>query len=193
MKNNVSKKELDEFLGPANTDGLLALKKLNLPKNSTILDVGTGIGISPIFLALNGYKVVTGEPETDNSVYAKMDWEANAERFGVKDSISFRAFDASGMPFETNSFDAVVFFGTLHHIDESQRKYVITEGIRVCKFCGYLVFFEPTDEMIVKIKKKFPDHPMAANPLNSFEFQSIEHIQGKMMNIYLIQNTMIEN
>ena len=189
MKNNISEKEWNEFLGPANTDGLLALKELNLPENSTILDVGTGAGISAIFLAINGYRVVTGEPETDNSDYAKMDWEANAEKFGVQDAIKYKAFDATKMAFEKNHFDAVVFFGTLHHIDEEHRKSAIIEAIRVCKERGWVIFFEPTTEMITKIRNKFPDHPVAANPSNYIKSKGVKHITGEMMDIYLLKKT----
>ncbi len=186
VKNNISSEELDAFLGPAKTDGLLALNEISLSKDAVILDVGTGVGVSAIFLALNGFKVITGEPETDNSVYAKMDWESNAKRFGVIESINFQAFNATQMPFQNNSFDAVVFFGSLHHIDEKMRKYSIEEGLRVCKERGSILFFEPTAETILKIRHKFPKHPLAANPKNYLNTGiDIKHIQGEMMDVYI--------
>lgn len=44
-----------------------SIKKLKpfLDMDSKILDVGTGFGIMAIILALNGYDVLTGEPEED--------------------------------------------------------------------------------------------------------------------------------
>lgn len=188
MKNNISSKELEAFLGPAKTDGLLALNEVSLSKDAVILDVGTGVGISAIFLALNGFKVITGEPKTDNSVYAKMDWESNAKRFGVSKSISFQAFNAAQMPFQNDSFDAVVFFGTLHHIDEKMRTYAIEEGLRVCKERGSILFFEPTADTILKIRHKFPEHPLAANPKNYLNTErDIKHIKGEMMDVYIVK------
>jgi len=52
----------------------MILQDQKLPKDAKILDIGTGIGNLAIMLALNGYKVVTGEPEDDDSTYAKQDW-----------------------------------------------------------------------------------------------------------------------
>ena len=39
------------------------IRQVDLNKDSKILDVGTGSGIMSVCLALNGYDVLTGEPE----------------------------------------------------------------------------------------------------------------------------------
>ena len=39
------------------------IKRLKLNKNAKILDIGTGMGAMSILLAINGYKVITGQPE----------------------------------------------------------------------------------------------------------------------------------
>ncbi len=56
------------------------VKDLELHKDARILDVGTGQGRMAIILALNNYKVITGEPEGDDPEYAQQDWLANAKR-----------------------------------------------------------------------------------------------------------------
>jgi hypothetical protein len=47
-------------------DGARALKELGLPADAAILDVGTGNGYFAIYLASQGYRVLTGEPSTES-------------------------------------------------------------------------------------------------------------------------------
>lgn len=84
-----------------------------------MLDVGTGAGNFAIFLALQGHRVVTVEPATDTSRYAGQDWAARAQKVGVRDRLRFEPFEASAMHFASGEFDAVLFFGVLHHIHEA--------------------------------------------------------------------------
>lgn len=168
-------------------DGARALKELRLPSDAAILDVGTGRGNFAIFLALQGYRVLTGEPSADRSHYAGWDWAANAEKVGVKDRIRFQNFDASRMPFEPEAFDAVFFFGVLHHIDEAVRTNVFREALRVSKWNGVVVFLEPRKEMLDRVRVDDPGHPAAANPANYLSGPTIrEHrIEGAFMDIFI--------
>jgi protein-L-isoaspartate O-methyltransferase len=59
-------------------DGARAIRELALPAGAAILDVGTGSGYFAIYLASQGYEVITGEPESDKSQYAGRDWASNA-------------------------------------------------------------------------------------------------------------------
>lgn len=168
-------------------DGARALKELGLPVDAAILDVGTGSGNFAIYLASVGYRVLTGEPSTDQSHYAGRDWALNAEKAGVLDRIRFEAFDASRLPFESEAFDAVFFFGVLHHIDEGVRREVFREALRVSKQTGVVVFFEPRIAMLERIRVDDPGHPPAVNPSGYLPGQGIrEHrIEGSFMDIFI--------
>ena len=92
------------------------IKKLNLDKNSKILDIGTGIGAMCILLAINGFNVLTGEPKEyserdENDHYLNKnhhnhefewewsDWRESAKIIGVENIIEFRHFTAENLPF----------------------------------------------------------------------------------------------
>lgn len=170
-------------------DGMLVLEDLGLPADAAILDVGTGAGKFAIFLALQGYHVTTGEPSTDTSHYAGQDWALNAEKLGVRDKIRFEAFDASHTPFESATFDAVFFFGVLHHIDEGVRSDVLHEALRIAKEDGAVVFFEPREETLEKVWVDDPDHPLAANPSDYLDGKTLRErrIEGSLMNIFIYE------
>lgn len=52
-------------------------------------NVATGSGNFAIYLASQGYQVLTGEPSTDKSHYAGNDWALHAKKVGVLDNIRF--------------------------------------------------------------------------------------------------------
>jgi SAM-dependent methyltransferase len=180
-----------QILGPrfeiVAADGARALRELGLPPGATVLDVGTGAGNFAIFLALRGHRVVTGEPATDTSRYAGQDWAARAEKVGVRDRIRFEPFDASAMPFAPGAFDAVFFFGVLHHIPEGRRPGVLREALRVAKPGGAVVFFEPRREMLEKLWVDDPDHPPAANPGDYLAGRAVRErrIEGSFMDVFI--------
>ena len=187
--------QIGEILGPMyphiSHDGAMALKALALPADAKVLDVGTGAGKFAIFLALQGHDVLTGEPATDTSHYAGKDWADNAEKVGVREKIRFEAFDASEMPYDKGAFDAVFFFGVLHHVDEGAREAVLRESLRVAKAGGAVVFFEPRQSTLEKIRVNDPGHPLAANPSDYLAGSDVEAqtLKGEMMDIYIYRNT----
>lgn len=182
-----------EHLGPMFEaiagDGVLVLDRLALSPGAKVLDVGTGAGNFAIFLALNGFEVVTGEPEDDATRYARHDWVGNAEGVGVRDRITFAPFGAHEMPFEDNSFDAVFFFGVLHHVDADDRDATFREAMRVTRPGAFVTYFEPSPSTLQRVWEKDPDHPLAVMPseyrgdLEVFETR----MTGKMMDIYLFE------
>jgi len=190
LNTEVNGKILDPRFSIVSAHAALALQELELPTDAAILDVGTGQGYFAISLALRGYRVLTGEPSTDKSRYAGRAWAENAKEVGVLDSIRFEAFDAGKMPFDSEAFDAVFFYGVLHHIDEGVRSDVFSEALRVSKQNGVVVFFEPRKEMLERIWVDDPGHPLAANPSNYLPGHTVirEHrVAGPLMDILVYQ------
>ncbi len=178
---------LAESLAAVGEDGTVALRELNLPADAAVLDVGTGNGKFAIWLAMQGFDVLTGEPATDTTRYAGKDWAANAEEMGVRDKIRFEHFDASDIPFEPGSFDAVFFFGVLHHVDEAARADVFREALRIVKKGGAVVFFEPRRELLEKMWESDPGHPHAADPSSYRPDSGVreQRIDGTRMDIFI--------
>jgi ubiquinone/menaquinone biosynthesis C-methylase UbiE len=138
-------------------------QELGLDKNAKILDVGTGQGKMAITLALNGFKVLTGELGSDESEYAKKNWLESAKKAEVDHLITYKPFNAEKMPFEDESFDAIFISGALHHINDRQAAF--NESARVLKPNGILCIFEPKSQSIAYIRaNRHPDHPDAIDP-----------------------------
>ena len=82
-----------------------SIKKLDLSKNSKILDIGTGWGIMAILLALNGYNVLAGEPEAKaeerhaekhhHQKDTQPNWKESAKAVGVIDKVNYQHLDAA--------------------------------------------------------------------------------------------------
>lgn len=178
----------EKFHGVAG-EGALALAELNLPQDAAILDVGTGKGYFAIFLASQGYRVLTGEPSTDRSHYAGQAWALNAEKAGVRDRIRFEHFDAAKMPFADGAFDAVFCFGVLHHVADANRRDVLREAFRVTKPGGAVVLFEPRADLLKRLRTDDPGHPLAADPSQYLPSPNIreKRIEGALMDIFVFR------
>ena len=141
------------------------IQGLELEETANILDIGTGEGWMAIILAMKNYKVITGEPENDDSEYAKQDWLQSARKAKVDHMITYKPFNAENMPFEDSSFDIIFILGSLHHIDDKEA--ALNECYRILKLNGIVCVFELNIDAIKFIREnRFPTHPDAVDPRN---------------------------
>ena len=166
------------------------IQDLNLDKDAKILDVGTGIGLMLITLALNNLTIITGEPKDDESKYAKQDWLEYAQKAKVDHLITYTPFNAEKMPFEDSSFDAIFIFGALHHIDD--KKTALMECKRTVKKKGVICIFEPNSKMLDFVREqRDPDHPDAVDPRGYAQNLqlSVELIQRPSYDTFILKKT----
>ena len=162
------------------------LQRLDLEGKARILDVGTGMGRTAVTLALCGHRVLTGEPQNDESEYAKQAWRAEAQKAGVEDLITFQAFDAEKMPFGDHEFDAVFMVGALHHM--ATPATALAEASRVLAPKGVICIVEPNSKMLEVARSKFPNHPDPTDPRPLVQGMAIEVFHDEMFDIFMIRH-----
>lgn len=159
--------------------------RLELAKNSEILDVGTGRGHMAIILALHGYQVITGEPK--GTFWA--DWRSSAQKVSVEEKIIFKPFNAEELPFEDSSFDAIFLYATFHHINN--KKHALNELLRVMKPKAALVIIELTEEGVELVRKRYSGHTDAVDPRNYTEELDlkVKIIKSRYLNAYVYRSS----
>jgi len=178
-------------------------KKLDLKKDSKILDVGTGFGIMAIILALNGFEILTGQPENEAHQDHSHDehhghhcvdeknydysWERNVKALGVENKIKFQHFDAQKLPFPDKSFDGIFLYDALQHIDD--RKRALEECLRVLTPKGLIGVTEMSKKGIKYTQEKEGWAPDYVDPRELLEHTdlSIEILTGRFSNMYVIK------
>lgn len=106
-----------------------------LPPSSKILDVGGGPGRYSIELTKLGHKLTLFDLAEENVRLAKK----MADEQGIRLSRTCVGDARDLSVFKDNSFDAILVFGPLYHLNrEEDRKKVIEEALRVLKPGGIL-------------------------------------------------------
>jgi len=123
--------------GSKATSELIELCQIGEGKH--VLDVGCGTGRTACLLAKeHGCTVVAID------ISEKMlDWsKERAREEGVENRVVFRVADATNLPFEDNTFDAVICESVMAFVRDKQK--AINEYVRVTKTGGYIGFNEST-------------------------------------------------
>lgn len=112
------------------------LHLLDLPKDSLVLDAGTGPGWTAVYLWQAGYRV-TGVDISRDMVAIAQDRAKAQQATGVKLAVC----DVETLPFDDCSFDGVMMYGALHHVESEAA--CIQECYRVLTPGGTIVISEP--------------------------------------------------
>ena len=117
-----------------------------ITSSTYVLDVGCGVGATPSFLAKAIGCRVAGVDIMPKMIERT---RARTESEGVAALVELRVADARALPFEDNTFDAVICESVLVFLDDKQR--AVDEFVRVTKPGGYVgvtevTLLKPTDD-----------------------------------------------
>ena len=123
--------------------GLEATRELieacHIDKDSCVLDVGCGVGITACYMAKEyGCKVVG----VDLSEMMVERSKQRAKRKNVEDKVEFKVGDSQDLPFKDRIFNAVICESVVAFPKDKQK--VINEYVRVTKSGGYVGMNEVT-------------------------------------------------
>jgi ubiquinone/menaquinone biosynthesis C-methylase UbiE len=100
----------------------------------SLLDIGSGNGISAVAFALEGYKVTAVEPDTSETIGAKAITTVSSH---FQQEVTVLESYAEDLPLEDESFDVVYARQAMHHAHNL--KSFVGEAFRVLKKGGILV------------------------------------------------------
>ncbi len=125
------------FGGLGATEELVEL--CHIGEGSYVLDVGCGAGQTPCYLARRHGCMVVGVDIVEAMIKSSRE---RAEREGVTDRVEFRVADAQDLPFEDDTFDAVITESVT--VFPEDKEGAISEYARVTKPGGYVGLNETT-------------------------------------------------
>lgn len=164
-------------------------------------------------LALNGFSVITGEPEVDpeteslnhhNHHYHNKthdghqceqhkehnwsswnDWRDSAKKLGVEGKIKYQYFDVQDLPFGDSSFDGIFLYDSLQHIPN--RVLALNECLRVVNDNGVIVVIEWSKKQIEREYKTYGYKIDFIDPQDYLKQRDIstEVLKGEIINFYI--------
>lgn len=118
--------------------GLTLAKKLlefvQFDDRTDFLEIGCGNGVVSKYIAKTYMGSVTATDIDSKQI------DENILAATKLSNLKFKVVDAVNLPFEDNSFDVIISFGVLHHIEGWQK--ALSEISRVLKPGGYVVYAE---------------------------------------------------
>ncbi|CAH1218375.1 Ubiquinone biosynthesis O-methyltransferase, mitochondrial [Paenibacillus plantiphilus] len=136
-----------------------------------VLDAACGTGYGAAMLRAAGASSVIGVDVDAASVErATVDYGA--------DGISFLAGDVLALPFDDGSFDAVVSFETIEHVQSGSEW--IRESARVLKEGGRFIVSTP-NRALTNAANYYEEQPF--NPHHRFEYRTAELV-GELLQVY---------
>lgn len=115
------------------------LELCHISNGKYVLDVGCGVGVTPIFIAKKYGCRVVGVDLSEGMIERSNE---RAKRERVTDRVEFQVADAQDLPFDNNNFDAVITESVTAFPEEKQK--AINEYVRVTKPGGYVGLNEST-------------------------------------------------
>ncbi len=135
--NNIVKEYIDYFntvdlKGNVQFQSEMDVLVNSLESGSSILDVGTAIGVYPKYLTERCNKdfKVTGIDSSENMIKVA---EGNAPK------ATFEVMDMRYLEFQDNSFDAIICLATLIHLDDTEALKVLDKFDTILKSNGLMI------------------------------------------------------
>lgn len=117
--------------------GIEATEKLvelcHIDADSYILDIGCGVGVTPVYIAKNHGCRVMGVDINPKMVERSME---RAHKVGLADRVDFRVADMQELPFEDDTLDAVITESVIAFAGDKGK--AMREFVRVTKPGGYV-------------------------------------------------------
>ena len=153
---------------------------VNLKDGDICLDVGCGSGALTIAIAKRNSRAKVIGCDRWGKDYASFSLNlcyANAKAEGVT-NVSFERGDATALPYEDESFDAIASNYVYHNIPTKNRQAILIESLRLLKKGGTFAIHD------LFTKQKYGDMQIFIEKLKSMGFEKVELIdttQGKFM------------